>query len=71
MMKDTHALIPRGRIEQRIYFLHGEKVMLGTDLARLYQVASRALLQAVNRNHERRSNYAMDYQANNCSIRPR
>lgn len=49
-MKDTHAVIPRERIEQRIYLLRREKVMLSTDLARLYQVAPRVLVQAVKRN---------------------
>ena len=52
-MKDTHSLIPKERIEQRIYFIRGEKVMLSTDLARLYQVAPRVLVQAVKRNIER------------------
>ena len=52
-MKETHALIPRERIEQRIYLLRGEKVMLSTDLALLYQVAPRVLVQAVKRNAER------------------
>jgi hypothetical protein len=52
-MKGTHTLIPRERIEQRIYLLRGEKVMLSTDLARLYQVAPRALVQAIKRNADR------------------
>jgi ORF6N domain len=53
MMKATHSLIPKESIEQRIYFLRGEKVMLSTDLARLYQVAPRVLVQAVKRNADR------------------
>ncbi|MDE3058489.1 MAG: ORF6N domain-containing protein [Bacteroidota bacterium] len=52
-MKTTHSLIPTDRIEQRIYFLRSEKVMLSTDLAGLYQVAPRVLVQAVKRNAER------------------
>jgi hypothetical protein len=52
-MKKTHAVIPRETIEGRIYLLRGEKVMLSTDLARLYQVATRALVQAVKRNLDR------------------
>ena len=52
-MKTTNSLIPRERIERRIYLLRGEKVMLSTDLAGLYQVAPRALVQAVKRNAER------------------
>jgi len=52
-MKTTRSLIPRERIEQRIYFLRGEKVMLSNDLARLYHVEPRSLIQAVKRNLDR------------------
>ena len=52
-MKTGLSLLPKERIEQRIFFLRGEKVMLSTDLARLYQVDSRVLVQAVKRNAER------------------
>jgi hypothetical protein len=52
-MTTTKSLIPKERIEQRIYLLRGEKVVLSTDLAALYQVAPRALVQAVKRNAER------------------
>ena len=52
-MKTTNSLIPRERIEQQIYLLRGEKVMLSTDLAGLYQIAPRALVQAVKRNAQR------------------
>ena len=53
VMKRTQAIVPGERIENRIYLLRGEKVMLSTDLARLYQVAPRALVQAVKRNADR------------------
>jgi hypothetical protein len=43
----------REGIQQRIYLLRGEKVMLSMDLARLYQVAPRALVQSVKRNADR------------------
>jgi len=45
--------IPPERIERRILLLRGEKVMLSTDLAQLYQVAPRVLVQAVKRNPDR------------------
>jgi hypothetical protein len=45
--------IPAERIEQRIFILRGHKVMLSTDLASLYEVEPRALVQAVKRNLER------------------
>ena len=41
------------RVEQRIYLIRGHKVMLGPDLAELYGVETRALMQAVKRNRER------------------
>jgi ORF6N domain len=47
------SLIPVERIEQTIYLIRGEKVMLDRDLAELYQVTTAALNQAVRRNHER------------------
>ncbi len=53
LRRPSSALIPKELIEQRIYLLRGEKVMLSMDLARLYQVAPRVLVQAVNRNSER------------------
>ncbi|MFH0989178.1 MAG: ORF6N domain-containing protein [bacterium] len=52
-MKTKQSILSKERIEQRIYFLRGEKVMLSTDLARLYQVAPRVLVQAVKRNADR------------------
>ena len=46
-------LIPATRIERRILFLRGQKVMLDFDLAELYGVETRTLNQAVKRNRER------------------
>ena len=40
-------------IERKIYFIRGTKVMLSHDLAELYQVKTKVLLQAVKRNKER------------------
>jgi hypothetical protein len=40
-------------IAQCIHLLRGQKVMLDADLARLYGVATKALIQAVKRNHKR------------------
>ena len=40
-------------IERKIYFLRGHRVMLSIDLAELYGVEPRALIQAVKRNSER------------------
>lgn len=47
------GLIPVERIEQAIYLIRGEKVMLDRDLAALYEVETRILNQAVRRNRER------------------
>lgn len=52
-MADRKELIHVGRIASRIFFLRGQKVMLSTHLAELYQGEPRALLQAVKRNIER------------------
>ncbi len=41
------------RLEKTIYLIRGEKVILDEDLARLYQVPTRVLIQAVKRNQER------------------
>ncbi len=40
-------------IQKRIFLLRGQKVMLSMDLAELYDVEARALIQAVKRNHGR------------------
>jgi len=47
------SLIPVERIESRIFLIRGEKVMLSTHLAELYQVEPRLLVQAVKRNIDR------------------
>ena len=45
--------IPHERIESKIYFIRGKKVMLDRDLADLYDVETKVLNQAVKRNVER------------------
>lgn len=52
-MDDSGSVIPMERIERAIILVRGEKVMLDSDLARLYQVETRALNQAVKRNANR------------------
>src|ERR1700738_3004850 len=47
-----HEIIP-GAIIQSIYSLRGEKVMLDSDLAALYGVATKVLNQAIKRNAKR------------------
>jgi hypothetical protein len=49
----SRSLIPIERIEQSILLIRGQKVMLSTDLADLYQVEPRVLVQAVKRNISR------------------
>lgn len=46
-------LIPIDVIEQRIFLIRGEKVMIDRHLAELYGVDTRALNQSVKRNAER------------------
>jgi hypothetical protein len=45
--------IPAPLIERRIYVIRGQKVMLDSDLAELYQVATKNLNLAARRNIER------------------
>ena len=47
------AKCPAQQIENLIYLIRGEKVMLDQDLALLYSVSTKALLQAVKRNRQR------------------
>ena len=46
-------LIPREIIEQKIYFVRGQKVMLDRDLAILYRVKAIRLREQVKRNRKR------------------
>lgn len=49
----SKVLVPVQRIAQAIYLLRGQKVMLGQELASLYDVTTGALTQAVKRNRHR------------------
>ncbi|TAN36967.1 MAG: ORF6N domain-containing protein [Verrucomicrobia bacterium] len=46
-------MLPPERIQQAILLIRGQKVMLSTDLAKLYGVPVKVLNQAVKRNAER------------------
>ena len=50
---DEKKIIPDKKIEQRILMIRGQKVMLSTELAELYGVEPKVLLEAVKRNRER------------------
>ena len=45
-----NSIVPVELIEKKIYLVRGQKVMLDSDLAELYEVETRALVQAVKRN---------------------
>jgi hypothetical protein len=47
------ALIPVDLIERKIYLIRGQKVMLDSDLAALYDVDTKILNKAVKRNEQR------------------
>ena len=51
-MTETTSLVPE-KIAQRIHLVRGQKIMLDTDLAALYKVETRTLVQAVKRNLRR------------------
>jgi len=46
-------IIPLDQLTRRILILRGQRVMLSTDLAPLYDVEPKALMQAVRRNTQR------------------
>lgn len=46
-------LIPLEKIESKIFIIRGQKIMLGQDIAKLYGVETRVLIQAVIRNKDR------------------
>jgi len=52
-MVNKKSLIPVDRIEKAILLIRGQKVMLDADLAELYDVETKVLVQAVKRNLER------------------
>ena len=52
-MKEKASVVLFERIERCIYLVRGQKVMLSTDLAALYGVEPRVLVQAVKRNSAR------------------
>jgi hypothetical protein len=52
-MAENRSLIPAERIERSILLIRGQKVMLSLDLADLYGVETRSLVQAVKRNIDR------------------
>ena len=47
------SLLPRELIEKRILFIRGQKVMIASDLAKLYGVTTKRLNEQVKRNKER------------------
>lgn len=52
-MTDSTSIVSADAIELTILELRGQRVLLDADLARMYAVETRALLQAVRRNPER------------------
>ena len=52
-MKKTLVKIPLERVEKTIHLIRGEKVILDAELAELYGIENRALIQAVKRNANR------------------
>jgi hypothetical protein len=52
-MENSSEIIPIERIQNSIYLIRRQKVMLDQDLAALYGVETKALIQAVKRNIER------------------
>jgi len=53
MTPDDPIAIPVERVSSRIFLLRGEKVLFDFDLAELYGVQTKALVQAMKRNAQR------------------
>ena len=53
MITKSNSLVQTARIERAILLVRGEKVILDQDLAELYGVETRVLVQAVKRNINR------------------
>lgn len=51
--EDTRLQIHSSNIQNQIYTIRGERVMIDRGLAKIYGVETRALNQAVKRNSER------------------
>ena len=52
-MKEIGRMILQETIENKILFMRGKKVMLDSELAKLYGVPTKVLIQAVRRNIKR------------------
>jgi hypothetical protein len=52
-MGTNYSIVPAERIQNSIFLIRGQKVMLSTDLAELYGVSEKVLNQAVKRNADR------------------
>lgn len=68
-MSKTKQLIktPKERIENKIFFVRNKKVMIDSDLAKLYGVETKVLNQAIKRNKKRFPNDFM-FQLNKQEI---
>ena len=53
MIASASEAVSLSRIAHSIHYVRGQKVMLDTDLARLYRVETKALNRAVSRNRDR------------------
>ena len=53
MPRQKQISIPTAVIENKIYLIRGQKVMLSSDLAVLYEVEHKVLMQAGKRNKAR------------------
>ncbi len=51
--KTSQKIVPTDKIESQIFIIRGHRVMLDSDLATLYGVSTKVLIQAVKRNIKR------------------
>ncbi len=69
-MNEPCSVLPAERIERAIFVIRGQKVMLNTELAELYGVEPKVLVQAVKRNRERfpEGFYVSAYKSRVCQL---
>ena len=52
-MQRNRSIVPTRLVEHLVLFIRGKNIVLDSDLAKLYAVETRVLIQAVKRNLER------------------
>ena len=71
VMARTYLASDAARVERMVVFLRGQGVILDSDLARLYEVPTRALVQAVNRHVSAHGGRVQGSEVTGCDLKHR